>query len=206
MAGADGASRTRWEHRVLAVLAYPANLALAGVAAFLLTVPIVTWLPAWVAAGRALHRWLTEGDDRVFTTTLREFAATWRRTVPAGLVATVVAAMFVVNLIFLGSRDTPVAFLLAMAMLPVGVAGLVVAVMLPVAAARRPEAAMREWLTDVVTLAVTRPLASVVLVVLVVAFGLTCVLLPTIIPFFGLSVPVWLGLAAAGVGRGREAG
>ncbi|WP_165358541.1 DUF624 domain-containing protein [Haloactinopolyspora alba] len=204
MATPDGARRNRWEHRVLAALAYPANLAFAGVAAFLLALPIVTWLPASVAAGRAMHGWLTDGDDRVFTTTMREFAATWRRTMPAGLVATAVATVFTINLVFLGSRDAPVAFLLATAMLPFAAAFVLVIVMLPVAAARWPDASMRRWLTEAVALAAARPVASAALVVIVAAFGLTCVLVPTIVPFFGLSVPVWLGLATARVTRGPQ--
>lgn len=205
VAPAGGNARTGWEHKVLAVLAYPANLAFAGVAAFLLAVPVVTWFSAWVAGGRALHRWLADGDDAVFTTTFREFAATWRRTLPAGVAATVVAAVLALNVIFLGTRDTPVAFLFGMATVPFAAAFALVTIMLPVAAATEPDASMREWLRQAVTLAVRRPLASVVLLVIVTAFGLTCVLVPTIVPFFGMSVPIWLAIATTGVLRGPRA-
>jgi uncharacterized membrane protein YesL len=193
-----GRPRRRWEGRALALLAYPANLALAGVAGFLLALPVVTWLAAWVAAGRALHGWLAEDDHRAFTGTFREFAATWRRTLPASLLATLLVAVLVTNLLFLGSREAPVAYLFAMATIPVAAALTLVFLMLPAAAAADRDASMREWLRSAVRLAVARPLGSLALLAIVAAFALTCVVLPTIVPFFGISLPVWLGLVTAG--------
>lgn len=191
------AGKRRWETRALAIMAYPANLAFAGLAAFVLALPIVTGLSACVAAGRALHGWLTNGDDRVFTHTFREFGATWRRTLPASTLASLAVVVIVTNVLFLGSQDGPVAYLFAMATVPVAAALALIIVMLPAAAARAPDRGMREWLSALATLAAARPASSVILVVIVGAFGLTCVLLPTIVPFFGLSLPVWLGLITA---------
>ncbi|MPZ25002.1 MAG: hypothetical protein GEV12_00745 [Micromonosporaceae bacterium] len=201
MSATPSRPRRRWEERTLAVLAYPANLALAGVAGFLLALPVVTWLVAWVAAGRALHGWLAGDDHRAFTGTFREFAATWRRSLPASVLATLVVVVLATNLLFLGSQDTPVAFLFGMATIPVAAAVALVVLMLPAAAAFDRDASMGEWLRAAAGLAVARPLGSLVLLVVVAGFGLTCAVLPTIVPFFGISLPVWLGLVTAGRAR-----
>ncbi|NED94314.1 hypothetical protein G1H11_03210 [Phytoactinopolyspora alkaliphila] len=197
MAVQTGEVRRGWEQKALAGLSYPANLAFTGVAAFVLALGVVTWLSAAIAAGRALHRWQSDGDDRTFTGTFREFAATWRRTLPASIAATAMATMIALNLIFLGSREAPVAFLFGMATIPLAATLLLVVLMLPAAASADRDATMRVWLRGAVVLAAQRPLASLVLLAIVVAFGLTCVLLPTIVPFLGISLPVWLGLTTA---------
>ncbi|HEY8471133.1 MAG TPA: hypothetical protein VIL37_00655 [Natronosporangium sp.] len=189
--------RGRWAQRLLAFLAYPANLALAGLAGFLLALPVVTWLVAWIAAGRAMHAWLAEGDQRAFVNTFREFAAVWRRSLPVSVPATVVVTVLSVNLLFLGSQDTPVAFLFGAATIPVAAGVALVALMLPAAAAIEPDARMRQWLRGAVALAAARPLRSLLLLAIVAAFGATCTLLPTIVPFFGVSLPVWLALETA---------
>jgi hypothetical protein len=51
-----GGVRRGWEQKALGVMAYPANLALAGVAAFVLALGVVTWLSAVIATGRAGRR------------------------------------------------------------------------------------------------------------------------------------------------------
>lgn len=187
-------ARRRWEERALAVLAYPANLAFAGLAGFLLSLGVVTWLSAWVAVGRALRSWSVDEDDRVFTNTFRAFAGTWRRTLPWSVAATVIAVVLGVNLLFLGRQHSPVALVLAMASIPVVVAFGLAVLTAPAMSARLPEATMRQWLVTGIAVAGRRPFASLVLVAIVGAFGATCVLLPTIAPFLGVSVPVWLGL------------
>lgn len=201
---AGGRSRPRagWAERLLAILAYPPNLALAGLAGFLLALPVVTWLVAWIAAGRALHAWPAEGDHRVFVGTFREFGAVWRRSLPVSVLATVVVAVLTTNVLFLGTQDTPVAFLFGAATVPAAAAALVV-LMLSAATAVDREASMRQWLRTATALAAARPLSSLVLLVIVAGFRVTCVLLPTIVPFFGVSLPVWLGLETARVTRSR---
>lgn len=183
-----------WESVLLAAMVYPANLAFAGLAAFLLAIPVVTWLAAAIAAGRAMHRWLADDDDRVFTNTFAEFRLVWRRTLPASLIATVYLVVLIVNIVFLGDQQSTVAWLFGMATLPVTAAFVLIVVLLPAAAGLDRDGTVRDWLRASVSTAAHRPLASIALVVLVIAFALTCVLLPTIAPFFGLSVPAWLGL------------
>ncbi|RYV52122.1 hypothetical protein [Pengzhenrongella frigida] len=202
MSAASGRRERRsWEQGLLAALAYPANLAFAGVATFLLALPLVTALPAAIAGARAMDGWLRHGDDTVFTATFREFAATWRRTLPLGALSLVVVALLGVDGAFLWSRlvgGGSAALLLAAATIPVTVTVALVLLAVPVAATRSPDGSWRSWLVEAGYLVARRPARAGVLLLLTVAFALTCVLVPTVIPFFGLSVPVYLALVSLG--------
>ena len=188
-------------------MAYPANLAFAGLAAFLLALPLFTALGAAVAAGRSMDRWLRAGDDTVFTNTFREFAATWRRTLAPGIGAAAVVFVLSVDAVFLWRQLTggtsPIALVLAAGTVPVAVTVALVLLAVPVAAARTPDASARAWLVEAGYLVARRPIRAAVLLVIAVAFALTCYLLPTAVPFFGLSVPVYLALVSLG---DRQAG
>ena len=63
-----------WETSVLGWLAYPANLAFAGIAAFVLALPLVTALSAAIAVGVALDRWRDGDETGVFTRHLPRLA------------------------------------------------------------------------------------------------------------------------------------
>jgi uncharacterized membrane protein YesL len=99
--------------------------------------------------------------------------------------------------LFLGRQDSPAALVLGMATIPVAVSLVLVTLLLPAAAAFDPDGGVRDWLRATVALAAAHPLGALVLLAIAVAFGLTCVLLPTVVPFFGMSLPVWLGLVTA---------
>ncbi|CAM3490137.1 DUF624 domain-containing protein [Occultella aeris] len=196
--------RRGWEQRLLAAMAYPANLALGGVAAFLLALPLVTAVPAVIALGRAYGTWLREGDDAVFTGTFTEFARTWRRTLPLGVVGAVAAAVLIVNAQFLLARlqagPDPFALVLVPATVVVGSAILLLLLGLPVAAARSRDAGPKRWLVEAGYLVARRPVRALALLLIVAAFAFTCGLLPTIVPFLGLSVPVYLAHVSLGHG------
>ncbi|MBZ2199698.1 hypothetical protein [Occultella gossypii] len=202
--------RRGWEQRLLAAMAYPANLALGGVAAFILALPVLTAVPAVIALGRAYGAWLREGDDAVFTGTFREFAATWRRTLPLGAAGAVVVALLVVNATFLLARleagPDPLALVLAPATAVVGAAVTLLLLGLPVAAHRSRDAGVKQWLAESGYLVARRPVRALTLLAIVAAFGFTCGLLPTIVPFLGLSVPVYLAHVSLGQGDGTERG
>lgn len=194
--------RRNWEHQLLRLMSFPANLAFAGLAAFVLALPLVTALGAAVAAARSLDRWLREGDDAVFTTTFREFAATWRRTLAPGVAVVAIVIVLCVDAVFLWRQliggTSPVALLLAAGTVPVAIAIALVLLALPVAAARTPDASAKDWLVEAGYLIARRPARAAILLVIAVAFTLTCYLLPTAVPFFGLSVPVYLALVSLG--------
>jgi uncharacterized membrane protein YesL len=178
-------------------LAYPGNLTLSGIAGFLLALPVVTWLAAAIAVGRALHRWRGEGDDRVFTNTFREFAASWRTGVPLSVAATALVALVAIDWAYLSSRDGPVVALLAAALVPVCLLLLAVVVHLPAASALDPGGGARAWVVGAVRIVVLAPLDAVLAVVASVTWLALCLVVPTLVPFLGLSVPAFAGLVAA---------
>lgn len=194
--------RRRWEERLLAALTYPANLVLVGLAATVIALGVVTVLPAAVAASRALDSWLREGEDAVFTGTFRELRATWHRTLPLGVAATVCTAVLTVNAMFLwhrseGGTDGP-ALVLGAATVVVGCALALLVLAIPVAATRSPDAGPRAWVVEAAALVAGRPVRSVVLLALVAALLATLWLLPTLAPFVAISVPAYLALVTLG--------
>jgi uncharacterized membrane protein YesL len=200
--GPSARPRRRWEERLLAGLAYPANLALAGLAATVIALGIITVLPAAVAASRALDAWLREGEDAVFTGTFRELRATWRRTLPLGVGATVCTAVLTVNAVFLwhrseGGTDGP-ALVLGAATVVVGCSLALLVLAIPVAATRSPDAGARAWGVEAAALVAGRPVRAVVLLALVVALLATLWLLPTLAPFVAISGPAYLALVTLG--------
>lgn len=191
-----------WEQTALRVLAYPANLAFAGVAGLLLALPLVTALPAAIAVGRSLDGWLREDSTTVFTSTFREFAATWRRTLPLGALGAVVVGFLVFDGWFLWAQVTSgtsgLALAIGAASVPVAISVALMLLALPVAASRNRDGTAKEWLIEAGYLVTTRPLRATILLVLAVAVLVTLVLVPTVLPFFGFSVPVYLALTSLG--------
>lgn len=194
--------RRRWEERLLAGLAYPANLALAGLAATVIALGIITVLPAAVAASRALDAWLRDGEDAVFTGTFRELRATWRRTLPLGAAATLCTGVLSVNAVFLWNRSdggtNGPALILGAATVVVACTLALLVLALPVAATRSPDAGPRAWVVEAAALVAGRPVRAVVLLALVVALLATLWLLPTLAPFVAISVPAYLALVTLG--------
>lgn len=188
----------RWEHKLLALLGYPVNIALGGVAAFLLALPLITVLPAAVALSRALLRWRTDGDEAVFTNTFREFARTWRRTIPLGAAALLIVFVLALDTLFLLAKLTAdpngPALVLAAATLPVAILTGLFLLAVPTAAAQTPGATAGAWLRAATQLIFAAPIRSIVCLAIATACLMTCVLLPTILPFVGLSIPCYLAL------------
>ena len=195
--------RVSWETSLLAWLTPLANLALAGVAAFVLAIPLVTAPAAAVAAGVALKGTREDDEDSAFLATFRAWRATWRRTLGVSVAGAVLSALLVVNWVFLLSRESPVAIVALGAMVPVSVLLLLLLVHLPAAVAWHPDGRARPWLREALALSLASPLRSLAVCVVVVTWLALCLLLPTIVPFFGLSVPVLAGLVSADAYRRR---
>ncbi|MEV4411491.1 hypothetical protein [Catellatospora sp. NPDC049609] len=114
---AAGPSRRRphrpdWYALALRAMAWIAYPALAGLAFLLLSLAVVTWLPAYAAAGHALHRWRTGEDERCFTGTIRAFGGYWRALWRHSLASTLACAVLVTNVVFLAGQPSPAAFAL----------------------------------------------------------------------------------------------
>ncbi len=189
--------RDPWETSVLGWLTYPANLAFAGIAGFVLALPLVTALSGAIAAGVALDRWRDGDESGVFTGTFHAFRETWRRTLGLSVAGALLGAALVANWVFLLTRDSPLAIILLGALVPVTVVALLLVVHLPAAVAANPDGGARDWVSGSFALSFARPLGSLAVLVVVVTWGVFLLLLPTVIPFFGISVPVLVGLISA---------
>ncbi|MDZ8200378.1 YesL family protein [Microbacterium sp. SSW1-59] len=206
MRGIDGRPRKapRWEGRALGALMYPANVVVGAIAVLILSVPVVTILPATLALSRAYAAWVHEGDDAVFTNTFREFRATWRRSLPLGLGATVILAVLVVDGVFLIrelTAETPsIGLLFAAATVPLAVAAAVYFFAVAAAGAAAPDGSRRDWLALGGRLMLAMPGRSLAVAAVVVVCVLASTLLPTLAPFVLISVPavtatgLWLTL------------
>lgn len=196
------ASKSRWESSLLSALATPANIVLGGLAAFLLALGVITALPAMIALARALTRWLRDKEDAVFTNTFREFGATWRRSLPLGVFAAFVTLVLAADIVFLLAKMTSgtstLAIVFAAAAIPVGVIFMLMLLAVPVAASRLPEASRGEWMQEVAQLLLRYPVRSAAMLLIGIAVTVGCVLLPTLIPFVALSLPVYAGLRVWG--------
>ncbi len=191
---------------MLGWLAYPANLAFAGLAAFVLALPLVTAVSAAAAAGVALDRWREGDEGGVFVGTFRAWGSTWRRSLGVSVLAAVLSTILIANWLFLLSRESPLAIVMLGAVVPVTVVMLLVLVHFPAAVAGNPEGGTADWLRGAFALSVARPIRSLGVCVVVVTWLAFCLLLPTVIPFFGISVPVLVGLISASSRRWRVGG
>lgn len=187
--------KSRWEGRLLAALVYPANLILGGLAALILSLGIITILPAAIALARAFADWTHSGNDGVFTNTFRQFADTWRRSWLLGVGATVVAAVVIVDLVFLAYQlsegGSAFGVIAGAAMLPMAVFCLVFSLAITAAAARLSDATAQDWLKDAARTILSMPLRSFGVLAVTTATAAFGVLLPTMIPFIALAVPVY---------------
>lgn len=189
--------RAPWETSLLGWLAYPANLAFAGIAASVLALPLVTALSAAIAVGVALDRWRDGDETGVFTGTFRAWRETWRRSLGLSVVSTLLGALLVTNWVFLLTRQSPLALVMLGALVPVTVVALLLIVHLPAAVTADPDGVARDWVRRSFALSFARPFGSLAVVVVVVTWGVFLLLLPTVIPFFAISVPVLVGLISA---------
>jgi uncharacterized membrane protein YesL len=98
-----------WAGAALRGLEFVAYPALAGAAFCLLTLGIVTWLPALAAVAATLQRWRRDGDARCFTGVFAAFPGYWRALWRHALVATAVPGAMLVAIAFLAGRPEPVA-------------------------------------------------------------------------------------------------
>lgn len=186
-----------WESSVLAALEWVSNPALAGVAFLLLSVGVVTWLPALAATAQALYSWRSDGEQRCFIGTLTAFPAQWRRLWRHSVVSTLVTVLLVTNVVFLVNQQSAAALILLALHAGIGLALLVY----HLALAATPGASRRE--TMVLAFGGWRPL------LLLTATGATILLtLPLAVgPFlFGATVPLLVALHLADRLRKSAAG
>jgi len=181
---------------VLAWLEHPVNLVLANLVWFVLALPIVTWFAAAVALAHGLDGWFRNGDDRMVRNTLAGFRATWRRTLPYGIVSGLVATVLAANALFLSTRPTGAATVLLGGTGALGGLWLAVHLWLVPVLGRHPDLTLREALATAAGAAVRQAPMTLLLVVFTVLIVAVMVVFWTFVPFFAAAPVVALALRA----------
>jgi len=177
-------------------LEWVANPALAGAAFLLLSLGVVTWLPALAATAHVLYRWRSEGEQRSFVGVFEAFGEFWRKLWRHSLVSTAVTAVLLVNLGFLAGQTSPFALGFLAVHLGIGAAMVLYHLGLAAIAGRSPAGELASWWRQALVLGfggrrgllLLAATAVVVVVTLPLAVG----------PFlFGPTVPLLIALKLA---------
>jgi len=136
------ANFSRTALRWLEYIAYPAA---AGAAFAILSLGVVTWLPAAAAMAHALHRWRVDDDSRCFTGVFRAWRLYWRELLPHSIASTAVLALLALDIVFLSGRAEPVAFLLLAVQAGILGAFVIYHLALAVVAAQQPARSVPQW-------------------------------------------------------------
>ncbi len=192
----------RWERTLLGALTYPGNIILGSVAVLVLSLGVITALPAAIALARAFARWTADGDDKVFTNTFREFASTWRRTLGLGVIAVVVFGIMVADVLFLSFQLSQpggsLALLFTAAVLPLAAVACVYTVAITAASTLTTESKASAWVREAFVLMLGSPSRSLLVLLTVIVVVVVSVLLPTLAPFAAIAVPVYVGVRCWG--------
>ncbi|MGW0784849.1 DUF624 domain-containing protein [Streptomyces sp. NPDC002913] len=180
--------------RRLEFIAFPAA---AGAACSVLSLGVVTWLPALAAMGHALQLWRRDGDSRVFANTFAEFPRYWRALWRHGLLSTAAAVVLVANIAYLLGRSEPWTFVLLAAQAGIGAAFVIHHVALAAEAGRTREGSVRTWSAGALALGFGSPARGTALLGAVVSAVLLSLVVPLGPLLLGPSVPVLLALSFA---------
>ncbi|MER8084850.1 DUF624 domain-containing protein [Streptomyces sp. NPDC094048] len=180
--------------RRLEFVAYPAA---AGAAFTVLSLGVVTWLPALAAMGHALQRWRAEGDSRCFTNAFGAFPqywwALWRHT----LASTAAGIVLTANIVHLLGRSEPWAFVLLAAQVGIAAALVIHHVALAGEAGRSPHGTVRTWSRGALALGFGSAARGTALLGAVISAALLSLVVPLGPVLLGPSVPVLLALSFA---------
>lgn len=180
--------------RRLEFVAYPAA---AGAAFAVLSLGVVTWLPALAAMGHALQRWREEGDSRCFTNALSAFPGYWRALWRHGLLSTVAAAVLAANIVHLLGRSEPWTFMVLAAQVGIAAALVIHHVALAAQAGLAPEGSVRSWSLGALSLGFGSAARGTALLGAVVSAVLLSLVVPLGPLLLGPSIPVLLALSFA---------
>ncbi|MGW8884165.1 DUF624 domain-containing protein [Streptomyces sp. NPDC055749] len=180
--------------RRLEFVAYPAA---AGAAFAVLSLGVVTWLPALAAMGHALQRWREEGDSRCFTNAFSAFPRYWRALWRHGLLSTVAAAVLAANIVYLLGRSEPWTFVVLAAQVGIAAALVIHHVALAASAGLAPEGSVRSWSLGALALGFGSAARGTALLGAVVSAVLLSLVVPLGPLLLGPSIPVLLALSFA---------
>ncbi|MCX4869149.1 hypothetical protein OIC43_40320 [Streptomyces sp. NBC_00825] len=180
--------------RRLEFVAYPAA---AGAAFTVLSLGVVTWLPALAAMGHALQRWRAEGDSRCFTNTFAAFPQYWRSLWRHSLASTAAAVVLAANIVHLLGRPEPWTFVLLAAQMGIAAALAIHHVALAAEAGRSPHGTVRTWSRGALALGFGSAARGTALLGAVISAALISLVVPLGPLLLGPSIPVLLALSFA---------
>ncbi|TXL88129.1 DUF624 domain-containing protein [Streptomyces sp. IB2014 016-6] len=180
--------------RRLEFIAYPAA---AGAACAVLSLGVVTWLPALAAMAHALQRWRAEGDNRVFVNAFAAFPRYWRALWRHGLVSTAAAVVLAANIVYLLSRSEPWTFVVLAAQVGIAAALVIHHIALAAEAGRTPRGSVRTWSAGALALGFGSPARGTALLGAVISAVLLSLVVPLGPLLLGPSIPVLLALSFA---------
>ncbi|GAA2427057.1 hypothetical protein GCM10010433_28880 [Streptomyces pulveraceus] len=180
--------------RRLEFVAYPAA---AGAAFTVLSLGVVTWLPALAAMGHALQRWRAEGDSRCFMSTFTAFPRYWRALWRHSLASTAAGIVLAANLVHLLGRPEPWTFMLLAAQVGIAAALVIHHVALAAEAGRSPHGTVRTWSRGALVLGFGSAARGTALLGAVISAALLSLVVPLGPLLLGPSVPVLLALSFA---------
>ncbi|WP_203964631.1 hypothetical protein [Actinocatenispora thailandica] len=196
MATAQRAPR-RWSTGLLRALEYVAYPAAAGAAGTILSLGVITWLPALAATAYGLQAWRRDGTTRVFGEVFRGWRRYRRVLLPHSALGTVAALLLAANLWFLSGRTGLAAFALFAGQVGIAVLAVLYHLALAVCAGRRPNDGAAAWRRAAAVLAFARPSRGLGLLATAVAATILTVVVPVGPLLFGASVPLLYGLYLA---------
>ncbi|MFE7793656.1 DUF624 domain-containing protein [Streptomyces sp. NPDC057460] len=180
--------------RRLEFVAYPAA---AGAAFAVLSLGVVTWLPALAAMGYALQRWRTDGDTRCFTRAFTAFPRYWRALWLHSLASTVAAFVLTANIVHLLGRSEPWTFVVLAAQVGIASAAVIHHVALAAEAGRSPQGTVRSWSRGALVLGFGSAARGTALLGAVISASLLSLVVPLGPLLLGPSIPVLLALSFA---------
>ncbi|MET9472202.1 DUF624 domain-containing protein [Streptomyces sp. NPDC002917] len=180
--------------RRLEFVAYPAA---AGAAFAVLSLGVVTWLPALAAMGYALQRWRTDGDTRCFTRAFTAFPQYWRALWLHSLASTVAAFVLTANIVHLLGRSEPWTFVVLAAQVGITAAAVIHHVALAAEAGRSPQGTVRSWSRGALVLGFGSAARGTALLGAVISASLLSLVVPLGPLLLGPSIPVLLALSFA---------
>lgn len=180
--------------RRLEFVAYPAA---AGAAFAVLSLGVVTWLPALAAMAHGLQRWRAEGDSRAFVHTFTAFPQYWRALWRHSLVSTAAGGVLAANIVHLLGRSEPWAFVLLAAQVGIAAALVIHHVAFAAEAGRAPGGTVRAWTRGALALGFGSAARGTALLGAVVSAVLLSLVVPLGPLLLGPSIPVLLALSFA---------
>ncbi|GAA3479994.1 DUF624 domain-containing protein [Streptomyces yanii] len=180
--------------RRLEFVAYPAA---AGAAFAVLSLGVVTWLPALAAMGHSLQKWRAEDDSRCFTQVFTAFPQYWRALWRHSLASTAAALVLSANIVHLLGRSEPWTFVVLAAQVGIAAAAVIHHVALAAEAGRAPRGRVRDWSRGALVLGFGSAARGTALLGAVISAVLLSLVVPLGPLLLGPSIPVLLALSFA---------